>query len=95
MTEDPTYRRAATYTLGVLVASIVCVLAALLSDGWIRNIFAIAAPVIMFVGALVAALRTYRTWKHDGRWVVWQGAMWFLLTFFLVLLGSTYPLLAS
>jgi NADH:ubiquinone oxidoreductase subunit H len=44
-------------------------------------------PAILFVGGVGAFVKTYKVWKAEGAWVVWQGAGWFLLTSMLVTLA--------
>ncbi|MDQ1731442.1 MAG: hypothetical protein QOK10_1601 [Pseudonocardiales bacterium] len=50
--------------------------------GW-----ALATPGLLFVGALAAFVKTYRDWRANRTWPIWQGAGWFLLTLSLLALG--------
>lgn len=50
----------------------------------------IAFPLVVFVGAVGAQIETYRRWRRNAQWRVWQGAGWFLFTLFVVFLASTY-----
>lgn len=57
-----------------------------------RNFFALGAPLVLFIGGMVAFARTYRVWRRQGRWWVWQGVGWFVLALMLVVLTMTVPL---
>ncbi|MFD6198822.1 hypothetical protein ACFWE3_19180 [Mycobacteriaceae bacterium NPDC060252] len=39
----------------------------------------LAAPIILLIGGIVAFVQTYRTWRRQESWWIWQGAGWFLL----------------
>jgi hypothetical protein len=41
----------------------------------------------VLIGGIGAMVKAYLTWRARGLWVAWQGAGWFLLTFFLVCLS--------
>jgi hypothetical protein len=56
-----------------------------------RNTLAIGAPLILFLGAIGACVRTIQVWRARGRWWIWQGAGWFLLALMLVVLFLTTP----
>ena len=44
-------------------------------------------PGILFMGGVGALIQTYRVWRAEGVWVIWQGAGWFLLLLCLFFLG--------
>jgi ABC-type branched-subunit amino acid transport system substrate-binding protein len=48
---------------------------------------AVATPVVLFVGALIAFGKTYTDWRAGRTWPIWQGAGWFLLALTLMSLG--------
>jgi multidrug transporter EmrE-like cation transporter len=48
---------------------------------------AVATPVVLFAGAVVALIKTYRDWRAERTWPIWQGAGWFLLALSLLTLG--------
>lgn len=50
-------------------------------------IAAVLVPVILFVGGVVAFVNTYRVWRAEGTWPIWQGAGWFLLALSLLCLA--------
>jgi hypothetical protein len=56
-----------------------------------RNLLGIGPPLILLLGGLGAFIRTYRVWRAEGRWWIWQGAGWFLLVLMLVVLTTTAP----
>jgi hypothetical protein len=60
-----------------------------------RTLLGLGAPVILLVGAVWAFVRTYRSWRDEGTWWVWQGAGWFLLTLMLLTLTMGFPALAG
>lgn len=45
----------------------------------------------MLLGTLTAMLRTYLSWRADGRWQIWQGVTWFLLGLSLLWFTSALP----
>lgn len=58
-----------------------------------RVVLALGSPVIFFVGAITAFLRTYRLYSDDRPWWGWQGAGWFLIMLcFLILLMAGPPI---
>ncbi len=57
---------------------------------WHSLVAAILVPVILFAGGVGAFVRTYRVWRADGVWPIWQAAGWFLLLVFLVCLGVPF-----
>ena len=54
---------------------------------WHSLIAAILVPVILFVGAIGAFIRTYQVWRDSGVWPIWHGAGWALLVLFLFCLN--------
>ena len=60
-------------------------------SGLQRNMVALGAPVILFLGGFGAFIQTYRVWRARGGWWIWQGAGWFLLVLMLVVLAMTVP----
>ncbi|MCZ4537111.1 hypothetical protein WDY80_06450 [Gordonia hongkongensis] len=59
----------------------------------LQTVLVVASPVVVLLGASTMLYRTYRVWKRNGRWQVWQGAAWFLLFFFIVMLFNSAPVL--
>ena len=59
-----------------------------------RTLLALGAPVILMIGGLRAFWRTYQVWRRSGTWWPWQGAGWFLMTFMLLVLTMSLPILA-
>lgn len=64
-------------------------------SGGVQTSLLITSLVIAFVGAMIAAFRTFRSWQARGRWQFWQGAMWFLMFFTLVLMMGVIPVLTD
>lgn len=86
--------RKAAVTVGILIAfSLASVAVAAASSDALRTLLVIIAPIIVFLGALGVLRHTYRVWRARGRWQVWQGASWFLLAFFVIMLMNTAPIL--
>ncbi len=56
-----------------------------------RNALALGSPLILLLGGVIAFIRTYQFWRARGRWWIWQGAGWFLLTLMLVVLTMAAP----
>jgi hypothetical protein len=82
---DPAmFRAAVTYVVSVVAAAGVAFAAAVV---WHSLIAGILVPVILFAGGVGALVQTYRVWKAEGVWPIWQGAGWFLLLLTLVCLG--------
>jgi hypothetical protein len=84
---DPGALRAAmVYVAAVVALAIGTFVVYALGDrkelGW-----ALATPGLLFVGALSAFVKTYRDWRANRTWPIWQGAGWFLLTLSLLALG--------
>lgn len=84
-----------TTCLIVIGFAIATLAVALLSSGGLRTLLVAAAPVITLGGAVWALWHTYRTWKAQGRWQIWQGAAWFLLSAFLIVLFNAARFLTS
>jgi len=62
---------------------------ALASSSPMRTVLFAASPIVALLGALAMLWRTYRVWRNEGRWQVWQGGSWFLLAFFVITLFGT------
>ncbi|MFM9379052.1 hypothetical protein [Gordonia sp. VNK21] len=77
---------AVTVLLAVLTAFV-----GLASSGGLRDVLVLAAPGVVFVGALAAAWRTYSCYRADGRWQIWQGGMWFLMVITLAWFFGAVP----
>jgi len=56
-----------------------------------RVTLAVGPALVLFVGGAAAFVRTWREWRTDGAWLVWQGAGWFLLMLMTVVLLATAP----
>jgi hypothetical protein len=57
-----------------------------------RNTLAVGSAAVLLVGGIWAFVRTYQVWRAQGRWLVWQGAGWFLLVLMLVVFTTTTPI---
>lgn len=85
---DPqTFRAAATYVLIVLGLSLVAFAATAI---WKSLVAAILVPGILFLGGIGGLIRTYRVWRAEGVWPIWQAASWILLLLFLFFLGVPF-----
>ena len=82
---DPAMFRAAVTYVVIIVA--VAGVAFAVAVAWHSLIVGILVPGTLFVGGVGALIRTYRVWKAEGVWPIWQGAAWFLLLLMLVCLG--------
>jgi hypothetical protein len=75
---------AAFSAASVYVASIIAVaglaFVAFLLIGREVPLSALGTPIVLLVGGIAAFIKTYRVWRADGTWPIWQGAGWFLLT---------------
>ena len=78
------FRAAVTYVVSFVAVAGVAFAATV---AWHSLIAGILVPVILFVGGVGALVQTYRVWKAEGVWPIWQGAGWFLLMLMLVCLG--------
>jgi hypothetical protein len=80
------FRAAARYvSLVVVVAGVVFAAYAFAARESV--VAASAVPLVLLFGGVGAFVRTYREWKANGAWVIWQGAGWLLLMLMLVALG--------
>lgn len=77
----------ATVGLGLVLA----VIAASVDGIGATKAFALASLIAMLLGTLTAMLRTYLSWRADGRWQIWQGVTWFLLGLSLLWFTSALP----
>ncbi len=84
---DPeAFRAAVKYVLTVVAVSLIA-LGLYLWVGERSLVAAATVPTIVLVGAIGAFVRTYRVWRAEGTWVIWQGAGWFLMAVMLVFLA--------
>jgi hypothetical protein len=84
---DPrAFRAAVGYVVAVIAVAAVAFTVYVLRDQHDLR-WAFAAPGVLFVGALVAFVKTYRDWRAHRTWPIWQGAGWFLLTTTLLSFG--------
>lgn len=82
---DPAmFRAAVTYVVIIVAVAGVAFAAAV---AWHSLIAGILVPGTLFVGGVGALIQTYRVWKAEGVWPIWQGAAWFLLMLMLICLG--------
>lgn len=82
---DPAaFRAAVTYVVAVVAVAGVALAATVL---WQSRVAGVLVPVILFAGGVGALVQTYRVWRAEGVWPIWQGAGWFLLALTLVCLG--------
>jgi hypothetical protein len=84
---DPAaFRAASMYVVSIIAVAGVAFVAFLLI-GRDVPLSALGTPIVLLVGGIGAFLKTYRVWRADGTWPIWQGAGWFLLTLMLVSLS--------
>lgn len=82
---DPAaFRAAVTYVVSVVAVAAVAFAATVI---WHSLIAGILVPVSLFVGGVGAFIQTYRVWRAEGVWPIWQAAGWVLLGLFLLCLG--------
>lgn len=82
---DPAAVRAAvTYVIVFIVVAGAAFAATVV---WHSLLAAILVPVTLFVGGVGALVKTYRVWRAEGVWPIWQAAAWFLLLLTLFCLG--------
>jgi hypothetical protein len=82
--DPPTFRAAAIYLFVVVV---VAGLSFFVFGVTRAAMWAVGVPGILFAGGVGAFVKTYRVWRAEGVWPIWQGAGWFLLTLMLVSLS--------
>ncbi|MFZ2512764.1 MAG: hypothetical protein WAW85_16920 [Gordonia sp. (in: high G+C Gram-positive bacteria)] len=87
--DSSAYRRAAMYTLGVIVVALV-VLAVFAATGGVNRGLAIAVPAIFLAGGLGALILGLSAYFRGQQWVIWEGAGWFLLVLMLPALVFPY-----
>ena len=54
---------------------------------WRSLLAGVLVPAILFCGGVGALVQTYRVWRAEGVWPIWQAAGWTLLLLFLICLG--------
>lgn len=87
---DPaTFRAAASY-LGLVIVLATAAFAATVA--WRSLLAAILVPGILFAGGIGALIRTYRVWRAEGVWPIWQAAAWILLLLGLFFLGVPFSI---
>lgn len=91
MTTDPTVRRAFIHGSVTVALALLALIAGVAADGSLRTVLLAACPLITLSGAIAAGIRTYRSWKVDDKWPIWQGLFWFLLMTTLLLFMSVGP----
>ncbi|GAA3969191.1 hypothetical protein [Gordonia caeni] len=68
-------------TFGFAVLSLA---GALATDGTLNKVLILAAPAVLFIGAVATGVRALASRREGGRWHVYQGGMWLLLLIFLL-----------
>jgi len=82
---DPAALRAAvTFVVSVLI---VAGIAFFVTVTWHSRIAGILVPGVLFAGGIGAFVKTYRVWRSEGVWPIWQAAGWILLMLTLFCLG--------
>ena len=82
---DPVmFRAAVTYVLTVIALAGAAFTVTVI---WRSLLAGVLVPAILFCGGLGALVQTYRVWRAEGVWPIWQGAGWILLLLFLICLG--------
>lgn len=79
--DPPTFRAATKYVFSVIALAAVSFAATV---AWHSLLAGILVPVILFLGAMGAFVRTYQLWRDGGVWPIWHGAGWVLLVLFLL-----------
>jgi len=79
---DPAMVRAAVKYVLVVIA--VAGAAFTVTVVWRSVLAGVLVPAILFSGGIGAFVQTYRVWRVEGVWPIWQAAGWFLLMLFLV-----------
>lgn len=85
---DPAMVRAAVSYVVVFVAVAGAAFAAAVV--WQSLIAGILVPLTLFAGGVGALFKTYRVWRVEGAWPIWQAAGWFLLLSMLFCLGVPF-----
>ena len=85
---DPVqFRAAVNYVLMVIALAGAAFAATAI---WRSLLAAILVPGILFAGGIGGLLRTYRVWRAEGVWPIWQAASWVLLLLALFCLGIPF-----
>jgi len=80
-------RAAVTYVVVIIVLAGVAFAATVI----LRSLLAaILVPGILFAGGIGGLVQTYRVWRTEGVWPIWQAASWFLLLFGIFCLGIPF-----
>ncbi len=87
---DPEMFRAAVTYVVVVVALAGAAFAATVI--WRSLLAGILVPGLLFIGGIGAFVRTYRVWRAEGVWPIWQAAGWFLLLAALFCLGIPFSI---
>ena len=61
---------------------------------WRSVLAGVLVPGILFSGGIGAFVQTYRVWRVEGVWPIWQAAGWVLLLLFLVCLSVPFAVAA-
>lgn len=85
---DPAAVKAAVRYVATFLALSLAALAATVA--WKSLIAAILVPGMLLIGGVGALVRTYRVWKAEGVWPIWQAAAWILLLLGLFFLGVPF-----
>lgn len=85
---DPEMVRAAVIYVAVVIVLAGGAFAATVV--WRSLLAAILVPGILFLGGVGGLVQTYRIWKIEGVWPIWQAASWFLLLFAIFCLGIPF-----
>ena len=85
---DPVQFRAAVTYVVVVIALAGAAFAA--TAIWRSLLAGILVPGILFAGGIGGLIRTYRVWRAEGVWPIWQAASWVLLLFGLFCLGVPF-----
>ncbi|WP_283606741.1 hypothetical protein [Mycolicibacterium poriferae] len=90
---DPaTFRAAVRYAVAIVAVAGVALVAYAFTKATVAGIL---VPTVLFGGGLGAFVRTYRVWRTEGTWPIWQGAGFFLFALFLVSLPVAGTALSS
>ena len=90
---DPAMVRSAVTYVVVLVALAGVAFAA--TAVWRALPAAALVPAILFLGGVGGLIQTYRVWRVEGVWPIWQAASWFLLMLAIFCLGIPFSVNAS